>query len=185
ESENYLIFTRRGININEYPAILNHLNQYKERLMPKPKNYQGTKWSGRKPGSYKWFEIQDAVDYYKEFEKPKILWPGISSEINAFAFDEKGYYGNDNNQLIITSDMSLLGILNSKLVKFYIASIADFVRGGFIRLKISYVMNIPIPESFLEVKEEIKTLVSEFRINENPELLIQIDQLVYQLYGLT
>ena len=42
--------------------------------MPKPKDFAGDKWEGRKPGSYKWYEIQDAVDYYAEFEKPKIIY---------------------------------------------------------------------------------------------------------------
>ena len=42
--------------------------------MPKPKDWKGDKWKGRKPGSYKWYEIQDAIDYYEEFEKPKIMF---------------------------------------------------------------------------------------------------------------
>jgi hypothetical protein len=100
ESERYLIFTRRGIEIQQYPAIERHLLQFKERLMSKPKDWKGEKWQGRKPGSYKWYEIQDTVDYYTEFEKPKILWPGISAEVTAFAFDVAKYYGNDNVHLI-------------------------------------------------------------------------------------
>ncbi|MGB7002175.1 MAG: Eco57I restriction-modification methylase domain-containing protein [Halobacteriota archaeon] len=95
KSERYLIFTRRGIDIQQYPAIKRHLLQFKERLMPKPKDWKGEKWQGRKPGSYEWYEIQDTVDYYAEFEKPKILWPGISAEVTAFAFDVAKYYGNE------------------------------------------------------------------------------------------
>ncbi len=76
-SERYLIFTRRGIDIKKYPAILNYLSSFKERLMPKPKDWKGQEWKGRKPGSYKWYEMQDAIDYYKEFEKPKIIVPAI------------------------------------------------------------------------------------------------------------
>ncbi|MFN0214302.1 MAG: Eco57I restriction-modification methylase domain-containing protein, partial [Saprospiraceae bacterium] len=37
-SERFLIFTRRGIKIEDYPAILKHLEQFKDRLMPKPKD---------------------------------------------------------------------------------------------------------------------------------------------------
>ena len=47
----YIIFTRRGVKIKEYPAIENHLLAYKSKLMPKPKNFEGD-WKGRKPGSY-------------------------------------------------------------------------------------------------------------------------------------
>jgi hypothetical protein len=74
QTDKHLIFTRRGVNIKEYPAIESYLKQFKEKLMPKPKDWIGEKWQGRKPGSYKWYEIQDSIDYYLEFEKPKIIF---------------------------------------------------------------------------------------------------------------
>jgi len=85
------------------------------------------KWKGRKPGKYQWYEVQDTIGYYTEFEKKKILWPGISAEVSAFAFDVAGYYGNDNNQLIISDDLYLLGILNSHLMCFALKTICDKV----------------------------------------------------------
>ena len=68
----YLIFTRRGVDIDQYPAIKQYLNQYRERLEPKKNREQK---SGRKKGKYKWYEIQDATAYYAKFEKPKIIYP--------------------------------------------------------------------------------------------------------------
>lgn len=66
----YIIFTRRGIEINKYPSIKNFLSQYKEDLTPKTKDSKkGSK--GRKPGPYKWYEIQDNVAYYASFQKMK------------------------------------------------------------------------------------------------------------------
>jgi hypothetical protein len=56
----WLIFTRRGIDINLYPSVKKHLSAYKNRLMP---GVPG----GRKPGSYEWYEIQDNVAYWQEF----------------------------------------------------------------------------------------------------------------------
>ncbi|MEI2607198.1 MAG: Eco57I restriction-modification methylase domain-containing protein [Candidatus Promineifilaceae bacterium] len=66
----WLIFTRRGINIDTYPAIKKYLLAYKERLMPQPKNWNGP-WQGRKAGSYEWYEIQDNIAYWQEFEQPQ------------------------------------------------------------------------------------------------------------------
>jgi type I restriction-modification system DNA methylase subunit len=143
-SDKYVIFTRRGVDIKKYPAIERHLQAYKKQLMPKPVDWKGSEWPGRKPGTYKWYEIQDSVDYYEEFEKPKILWPGISSEVTAFAIDVNGYYGNDNNQLIISSDHYLLGLLNSRLMRFILQHVCDKVQGGFYRLKIIYIEQLPI-----------------------------------------
>ena len=73
--DKWLIFTRRGININTYPAIRSYLQQWQTRLKPKPSNWQSSskKWQGRKSGSYKWYEIQDNVAYYQEFDKHKIV----------------------------------------------------------------------------------------------------------------
>ena len=80
--DKYLIFTRRGIQIKNYPVIEEYLSQYKEQLIPKPENWEGTKWKGRKSGSYQWYEIQDTIDYYKEFEKKeKLVYPEIASHL--------------------------------------------------------------------------------------------------------
>lgn len=178
-----------GIEIERYPAIYNYLLQFREKLEPKPKDFSG-EWNGRKPGSYKWYEIQDAVDYYDEFEKPKILWPGISSDITSFALDVNGYFGNDNNQMIISDNLYLLGILNSKVSRVILSGICDYVRGGFARLKINYVQQVPIVKASSSFVNLIETLVLEV-IKQKQQLLNtsdlenQIDQLVYQLYGLT
>lgn len=77
-SGKFVIFTRRGIDIEKYPAIKRHLEQFKSKLEPRPKNWNpahpGEQWKGRKAGSYQWYEIQDNIAYYKEFSKPKIMW---------------------------------------------------------------------------------------------------------------
>jgi very-short-patch-repair endonuclease len=188
KSDKHLIFTRRGIDIENYPAVLSHLLNYKEQLEPKPKDFKGSNWRGRKPGSYKWYEIQDAVDYFGEFEKEKILWPGISSEITSFGFDQANFYGNDNNQMIISDDLYLLGFLNSKASKFILKNTCDFVRGGFARLKISYVSKVPIFSAKLDQKEKISGLVSLIVNNEGINTINiedQIDQMVYEMYGLS
>jgi hypothetical protein len=209
DNERYVIFTRRGTNINNYTAIYNHLKNYKNKLQPKPKDWTGNDWPGRKPGSYKWYEIQDTVDYFKEFEKPKILWPGISAEVTAFAYDDKKFYGNDNNQLIISDDKYLLGILNSKIARFVLTNICDKVQGGFYRLKIVYVQQLPIRPidmknkkdkgrhdrivSLVERMLELNKKMASASVPADKEMLkrqidatdAEIDSIVYELYGLT
>jgi hypothetical protein len=139
----HLIFTRRGCNIQKYPSILNYLHEYKERLNPKPKNWKGTAWKGRKSGSYEWYEIQDTTDYYQEFEKPKITWGNLATTPK-FCIDYDGCYVNAPSVFISTKDLYLLGILNSKLCFFYISKIAAGRRGGFFEYKPMYVSRIPI-----------------------------------------
>jgi len=206
-SNKYLIFTKRGIEIENYPAIKSYLSQFKNRLTPKPKDFHGESWEGRKPGNYKWYEIQDTVDYYKEFEKVKILWPGISSVVASFTIDMNNYYGNDNNQLIVSDDKYLLGLLNSSISKFQLLNICDKVQGGFYRLKIIYIEKLIIKKALsnseLQLKNQIVILVdqllqlneekSEARLPTKIEQLenkieyceSRINRIVYQLYELT
>ncbi|MEP7319666.1 MAG: TaqI-like C-terminal specificity domain-containing protein, partial [Panacibacter sp.] len=116
-SNKFLIFTRRGIDIEKYPAIKKYLLQFKQQLMPKPKDWNGAEWKGRKPGSYLWYEMQDAVDYYEEFEKPKIIYPNICKQPE-FVYDENEWYTNQKCFIISLEDKYLLGFLNSKLNAF-------------------------------------------------------------------
>jgi type I restriction-modification system DNA methylase subunit len=209
QSEKFVIFTRRGVNIDDYPAIRSYLQTFKRKLTPKPINWKGEKWDGRKPGAYQWYEIQDTVDYYMEFEKPKILWAGISAEVAAFALDKLNYYGNDNNQLIVVDDNYLLGILNSSVTRFLLTNICDKVQGGFYRLKIIYIEQLPIRtinfsdkadrtrydrmvqlvDQMLEAKKQLAAARSEgdknFYESKCATLDRQIDTLVYELYDLT
>jgi len=182
----YVLFTRRGTDIEQYPAIKRHLEKFIKDLEPK-KTTDAKR--GRKPGSYKWYEIQDNIAYYKEFNKAKILWPGISSELTVFSFDEDGFYGNDNNQLIISEDLCLFAILNSKLIGFVLKQICDKVQGGFYRLKIIYVEQLPIPVTTDAQKAPIIERVRKILANSDspavPRLEAEIDKLVYELYGLT
>ncbi len=164
---------------NKYPAIMKHLLRFE------------TKAKARYDQGQYWWELR-ACDYYDEFEKEKILWPGISRDITSFAFDQSGYYGNDNNQMIVTSSKMIYGVLNSSVSKLFLSSICDFVRGGFARLKISYIEQIPIPIASSKQKElldeKVESLINMTLVdsqNKRETLVKEIDRLVYDLYGLT
>ena len=213
--DKYLLFTRRGIDIKKYPAILKHLEQFKTQLMPKPKDYPANKeWKGRKPGTYQWYEIQDAVDYYNEFEKEKIIIPAIVQK-GSYAFDIAGIYSNDKTSIIPCSDKYLLGVLNSKVSDYFIHRIASTKQGGYYEYKPMYVEKIPIPtelnppypplqkgvlgsskdkiislvEQMLSAQKELHAVTNDSNkklLGQKCELLDkQIDKLVYELYGLT
>ena len=184
-AELYVLFTRRGTDIEQYPAVKRHLELFRADLEPKKKD---TDKQGRKPGTYKWFEIQDNIAYFEEFEKEKILWPGITSEI-VFSLGDKGQFGNDNNQLIISSDRCLLAILNSRLIRFVLQQICDKVRGGFYRMKMIYVEQLPIPPATdvqqAPIIERVQKILAAPDSLDVPQLEAEIDRLVYDLYNLT
>jgi hypothetical protein len=148
-SGGYLIFARHGVEIKNYPAILAHLEKYKRRLRPRPATRSADNWPGRKPGRYKWYEIQDAVDYYAEFEKQKIVLPDISATMN-FAIDRNGFYCANTAYIIpVPADSDdgeyLLAVLNSKVAEFFYRNLAAVYRGGYLRFFAQYLAQIPIP----------------------------------------
>ena len=205
ESDHYLIFTRRGVDIEKYPAIKKHLEQFKKQLMPKPKNFKGKDWAGRKPGSYQWYEVQDSIDYYQEFEKPKIIYQ-VFQVTPCFIWDEKNHYCNNAIWIIPRNDKVLLAILNSPLGWYLISKYCTQIQNGY-QLIFKYLENVPIKEisnaSEKRIAVEIIKLV-DFLLQLNQDLQTEklpanieqikiriahseekIDQLVYELYQLT
>ena len=178
----WLIFTRRGVDIKKYPAIEKHLSQYKEQLTP---------GIGRKAGNYKWYEIQDNIAYWQEFEQPKIIYPDIAQKTE-FSYDLDNLYLGNTLYLLPTKDLWLLGVLNSQLVFLFYKQTSPQIRGGFLRFIAQYVSQIPIPTATELEKKEIEILVQKCldakkgdpKADTN-ELEQAINALVYQLYGLT
>jgi type I restriction-modification system DNA methylase subunit len=204
----FLIFTRRGIDIKKYPAIEKHLQKFKEKLMPKPADWKGTDWKGRKPGQYKWYEIQDAIDYFAEFEKPKIIVPAIVQKAS-YTFDHDGFLSNDKTTIIAVDDLYLLGMLNSKVCDFVMHSIASTKQGGYYEYKPMYLSQLPIriinfTDSADKARHDRMVVLVEQMLSLHKRLAEaktdhektnlkrqldatdrQIDRLVYELYELT
>jgi hypothetical protein len=111
----WMIFTRRGTDIEEFSSVKSHLSSYRKQLEPRPKDWEGDEWPGRKAGAYKWFEIQDSIDYWREFSKPKISYQVIQFH-PCYAIDRAGMLGNDKTCFIPIDDLYLLAVLNSPLL---------------------------------------------------------------------
>jgi hypothetical protein len=143
--EQYLIFTRRGIDIAKYKAVEQYLLQFRNQLEPRPTNEESASWPGRKPGSYKWYEIQDNVAYYADFEKRKIVFPDIAKNCK-FAIDESGNYTANTSYIIPIENhqMHLISLLNSSLTEFFYRTISSSIRGGYMRFIYQWVTQIPI-----------------------------------------
>ena len=178
-SSKFLIFTKRGIDIEQYPAIKNYLTQYKKQLIPKPKDFKGEKWEGRKPGSYHWYEIQDAVDYFEAFEKPKIVLPDIALRMQAL-YDNYNFYCVNTAYIIPIDDKFLLGILNSNLIQYYYSKISSSIRGGYFRFIKQYLETIPITlaiQSRNEITNFVDQLIQLNQEKSETKLQNEIDQI--------
>jgi hypothetical protein len=118
----WLIFSHHGIEIERYPSIKAHLSKFRKQMEPKPDDWDSKnrgEWPGRKPGTYKWYELQDTVDYHAKFEEPKIVYQVIQWH-SGFALDLEGHYLNDKAFCIPSGDCYLLAALNSSLIWWFL-----------------------------------------------------------------
>jgi len=163
----------------EFPAIMHHLSQFKTKAKER--------WD---KGQF-WWELRPC-DYYKEFEKPKIILPDISL-IGNYTLDLSGkYYLGNTGYIISVSDKALLGILASKLMDFFYRSLSSSYRGGYLRFIYQYLAQIPIVNLDQQGHTKLTDLVNkviEGRTATDKEPTIDdellIDLIVYELYGLT
>ena len=117
-SDLWMIFARRGINIDHYPSVKRHLESFRTQLEPKPSGWKPSHsdevWPGRKEGSYAWYEIQDSVDYWEALERPKILYGDIAWSAS-FAVDASGLFCNNSGYFIPTADRWIAAVLNAPI----------------------------------------------------------------------
>jgi hypothetical protein len=147
-------------------------------------------------------------------KSPKILVPDIAARAS-FALDESGEYaftsgyGITLKSTVQESPKYVLGLLNSTLLDHYLKSISTTMRGGFFRYFTQFVEQLPIRridfscsddksrhDKMVSLVERMLDLHKQATAAKNPndKTRLQreieatdrhIDQLVYELYGLT
>jgi Type I restriction-modification system methyltransferase subunit len=128
----WLIFTQRGIDIKKYPAILEHLRQFKSQLE-------------KRAGDQAWYELQASPGDTARFEQPKIVVPAITNTVN-YAPDSGGYYSNDKTSIVIPPSVSYaLAVLNSEVSWWFARQTFASKQGGFYEFKPMYFSHVPIP----------------------------------------
>ena len=152
----YVIFTRRGTDIASYPAIADHLARWREELTPRKGS--GEKGPGRKPGLYKWFEIQDNIAYYEEFPRPKIVFQEIAFH-SQFALDIAGFYCNKTVHIVPSADRYLLAVLNSRCGWWVLNHLLPHMKDGALLLQGSIISEFPIPHAPNDLTDAIATSV--------------------------
>jgi len=193
----YLILTQIGVEIEEYPAIFEHLQAHQEAL--EKRCDQGNHW----------WELR-SCDYYDAFLKPKIVWPVIAKE-SRFGFTREYIYLNDKCFFTPVEDFFLLGVLNSPIAWQYFlrncSVLGDPDQGGRIELRLIHTEKFPVAPTKTEsdqacasqIRELVNTtlklhsmLSTSAGLAETRRLQAQIaeaeaeiNRLVYKLYDLT
>ena len=178
----WIIFARRGTRLADYPAIERHLSHFRDRLKPKPKGWTGT-WSGRKPGSYEWFEIQDNVAYWQVFERKKIISNKVTDKPNFAIDDSKSYLANTAYCFESKEAEFITGVLNSSTLHYVAKRVFADKEGGFYEVQPAALLSLPIPSCRAEDKELFVTVVSALVAGaDRPRLEALINAFVYELF---
>ena len=155
----------------QYPAVYNHMLQYKEPLSKRNKAETGIR--------YEWYAMQRwGAKYWEDFSKPKIVWGNLNLTAS-YAMVQDNSFINAPSSMIVPASKFLLAVLNSKLADYYIRQLGVTRNGGYFEYKPMFVEKLPVPQNAdAKIVDDMESYV-----DSNNE--IAIDKTVYMLYGLT
>jgi len=190
----YLIgtFPSKKYNIDDYPSIKNyllnfgktdisHLSKYGIDCWGKKRLEQSGNKGSRKKTHNKWFELQDSIAYWDDFNKQKVVWKRVGS-ILRFAFDDKKMAVLDSTCFAAGKYAKYLtGILNSHMGKYMLQG-APTTGTGDLLISVQAIepLKIPIPNNV--IKKVIEDKVDR-ALQYN--MTCDIDSDVYAMYALS
>lgn len=183
----YLIctFPALNIDISDYPAIEKYLKSFGKRLE------QSGEIGCRKKTIHKWFEMQDTIAYYKEFDKPKIIYAETTISPN-FYYDNENFIAEKTNFIMTGENLKyIMAVLSSKLGFYIFYNFYSEITLGDVgfQYRKSSLETFPIPEPNENTLKEIEGLVDKVikvkgEGGDSLEFEKKIDLLVYKLYNL-
>jgi len=176
-------FPALKLDIESYPSLKQYFLDF---------GYDRLKQTGdkgaRKKTTNQWFETQDSISYWEDFNKPKIVWGEISDR-SKFAYEARGgYMVEATTFLMVGCHLPLLFcMLNSLLLEWLFSKVGTTTGVGTVRWKKYTIEQLTLP-LFSEIEIEFfarcvasyldGTLsISEFASNTN--------QKIYELLELT
>ena len=177
--KSYILLTKNGINVpHEYPAICRHLEVYGDDF--KNRGAQGRHWANLR-----------ACAFLDDFKQQKIVWIELSN-MGRFALCTNEVYLLNSAYFMLPpvgiDPLFLLGILNSRVIRFYMTMIADTSGMGTIRWINNHVKRFPIPSCTYTVSRQLSDLVGKILAEkkalseaDTSSLEKQVDNHVYSL----
>ena len=144
----------------------------------------GETFKSRKKTANKWFEVQDSIAYWKDFDRPKIIWKIIGSRL-AFTIDTNRVMVN-NACYILTGERlpHILGFLNSSPLIWY-SEITNMNKTGVgdAQVGAQNIMLFPVPAIVSEEIERYVNLLLNDPVNE--EMKLRLAKLIYAVFDLS
>ena len=183
-------FPALDLNIDIYPAVKRHLLTFGKRRLEQSGKRLPNGGRSRKKTSNAWFEMQDTCAYHAEFVKEKLFWIDLTEE-GRFAYDDGEMFCVNSAYMLTGSSLKYLcAVLNSAPVTWFMQNSALNSGMGTTRWVRFTVERIPIPiidtagqQPFVRAVDAIQDAL---RTGADTMILeSDLDNLVYELYGLT
>jgi SAM-dependent methyltransferase len=182
--DRYILLVDRGTSLAKLPRVRAHLAKLRSALEPRPADHRG-EWPGRKPGRYRWYELQDPVVPLAKSRAPRLLYQDIQTA-PACSLDETGELVPDTTVWILpSSDLVLLAILNSPLYQWYARRRFPPALNGAVRPKLEYTRALPIAEPPPRLRARIEKLVTAQLASASAERDAELARLVLDAYDLS
>lgn len=186
-------FPALNLDIDDYPAIRDYLKSFGRKLHQTGevigKDENGRLMKSRKKTGNKWFETQDQIAYYEDFQREKIIWLEMSPIPN-FTFSRDEIFVLNTSYILTGKHLKwLLAIFNSEVLDCYFSMISTDVRGKTRRYIKQYVEQLPIVSYQESHAQTLETLTNYILISKVQKQTLQsayleqiINSLVYELY---
>lgn len=170
-----ILYLNKKFEIEKYLEVENHMKSYQILLQERREC---------KKGVIPWYSLQWPRKQ-KIFESAKIVVPQRSRE-NIFGFNEIPWYASADVYFLTEFQISykvLLGILNSSLIYFWLYNMGK-KKGEYLELYQKPLGEIPIAKCNFEFEEKMNNMIDLVFENGSESLQKDIDNLVYEMYGL-
>lgn len=162
-----------------YPSLHKHMKQFESQLR---RRYDQGRF---------WWELR-SCSYYDALEQPKIVVQQILYH-SVFALDIESHLANAKVYSVTTDDLYLLGILNSRVMWWYLYRMWPHMKDEALAVQKPKLLSLPIPEAPAELRSKIEKLVRQaYEIAGEKEKLSdllpiesQIHDCAIEAYGLT
>ena len=152
---------------NQYPAIYNHLLQYKTELSNRNKAETGIR--------YEWYALQRwGANYWEDFSKQKIVYPNMT-KFMPFLLDKKNFMTNQKCFIMTGEKLAYLtAFFNSNIFKICYRDNFPDLQGGTRELSKIFFEQVKIPDVEDSIDIDFDILVDDVQKgNDNISLKLE------------
>ena len=175
----WLINTHNGIkgikpriDINDYPAVKAHLDQYWDKISKRADK-------GDTP-----YNLRNCA-YLDDFLLPKIVYPNMTKYL-PFVYDDKKHLTNQKCFIITGENVAFLtAFFNSSLFKFCFRDSFPELQGGTRELSKIFFDKIPVIQVDFPTNEVFEKQLLDIQEEYTKSKAIEIDTMIFDLYNLS